>query len=160
MSEFSEMQIYQKVKQFMSTGGWHIIGGQPPSGTDHHPVIEIKDPDNLHKGSKGSLKPDLIALFENFLYVVELKPSWNATDREKLLGFLDNQRRIDAFYSELSARNIRSKEAQLISSLRNKLEVVGALGYAGSLRPDKALATFHVIDAGEVRFTPAAPENV
>ena len=160
MSEFSEMQIYQKVKQFMSTRDWHIIGGQPPSGTDHHPVIEIKDPSHSNKGSKGSLKPDLIALFENHLYVVELKPRWNSTDREKLLGFLGDPRRIDALFMELSARSIRSKESKLVSSLRDKLEVVGALGYAGSFRSDSALATFHVSDAGDVRFTPAAPENV
>jgi len=154
MSKFNEMQVYQNVKRFMLNADWHILGGQPPSGTDHHPVIEIKDPDNDEKGSRGSLKPDMIAMFEDTLYVVELKPRWNASDRKKLLGFLADTRRIDAFYDELNARMVRTKESHFVSSLRDSLQIVGALGYAGQLESDEELATFHISDSGNVTFIP------
>jgi hypothetical protein len=154
MADFSEMQVYMLVKQFMRECTWLVVGGQPPSGTDHVPVIEIKDPGNLEKGSKGSLKPDVVAVRRRTLLVVELKPQWNGADRQKLLDFLSNQTRVDAFFEELRLRNIRNEEGQLVWDLRHDFELVGAIGYAGPLVSDEILTTLHISGSGEVSLIP------
>jgi hypothetical protein len=49
-----ENTLYEKVKNYLKTTGWIILGGQPARGTNHLPVIEVKD--SPSRGSKGSKK--------------------------------------------------------------------------------------------------------
>lgn len=46
--------LHEKVKNYLKTTGWIILGGQPARGTNHLPVIEVKD--SPSRGSKGSKK--------------------------------------------------------------------------------------------------------
>jgi hypothetical protein len=93
MGDLNETQVYISVKNYLLEKGWHVIGGQPPSGTDHLPVIEIRDPTYKGKGSKGSYKPDLIAWHNSKLVIIELKPSFNQPDRAKVNGVLESPER-------------------------------------------------------------------
>ena len=52
----NEDQIYLSTKSWFRKNGYLVLAGQPPSGSDSIPVVEIKDFSNLYKGSKGSYK--------------------------------------------------------------------------------------------------------
>jgi hypothetical protein len=54
MSE--ESVVYQKLKEYLQQQNWIILGGEPPGGTNHIPVIEVTNSLNLEKGRKGSKK--------------------------------------------------------------------------------------------------------
>ena len=42
-----------KVKEYLQQQSWLILGGEPPEGTNHIPVIEVLDSLNFEKGTKG-----------------------------------------------------------------------------------------------------------
>ena len=48
MGDLNETQVFILVRNHLLENNWQVIGGQPPSGTDHLPVIEIRDP--MYKG--------------------------------------------------------------------------------------------------------------
>jgi hypothetical protein len=72
--------IYQILKKYLREQNWIILGGEPPAGTNHIPVIEVRDPLNFKKGSKGSKKIDLVAFKSSFFLLLELKPSYSYYD--------------------------------------------------------------------------------
>jgi hypothetical protein len=127
----NEGQVYLSASRYLRESGWIIIGGQPPAGTDHLPVIEIKDPDHLGKGSKGSFKPDLVAWDGAILLLVELKPKFSTSDRSKLFRTLEDPRRIRALWREISQRDIRDSEGMRIAEFGELATTWGALGFAG-----------------------------
>jgi hypothetical protein len=101
-----EDEIYILCKSFLREEGWKIIGGQPPRGTDHYPVIEIKSDSNASKGSLGSFKPDLVAIKEGYVLLCECKPTFDPTDVAKLHEVLQSQSRINQLSLELTQRNL------------------------------------------------------
>jgi hypothetical protein len=127
----NEGEVYVAVSRYLRESGWIIIGGQPPAGTDHLPVIEIKDPAHLGKGSKGSFKPDLVAWDGAVLLLVELKPKFSMSDRTKLFRTLEDPRRIRALWREIGQREIRDPEGIRISEFGERATTWGALGFAG-----------------------------
>jgi hypothetical protein len=48
-----ENVVYKKLKKYLQQQSWIILGGEPPGGTNHIPVIEVRDSLNFEKGSKG-----------------------------------------------------------------------------------------------------------
>ncbi len=75
-----ENLIYQILKKYLREQNWIILGGEPPGGTIHIPIIEVRDPLNFKKGSKGSKKIDLVAFKSSFFLLLELKPSYSYYD--------------------------------------------------------------------------------
>jgi hypothetical protein len=141
----SEGYVYQVIKKYLHEEGWSILGGQPPGGTDHIPVIEIKDPEHLGKGSKGSYKPDLVTFNKklNRIELIELKPGYSRSDQLKLEEILANPLRLLSFRDELISRKIFSLDDSILAGVT----IQGALGYAGSNpRPQKLLTTYLVKD--------------
>ena len=42
-----ENLIFQILKKYLREQNWIILGGEPPGGTNHIPVIEVRDPLNF-----------------------------------------------------------------------------------------------------------------
>jgi hypothetical protein len=131
-----EMDLYIRLKRYLKLSGWQILGGQPPSGSDHLPVIEIKLEYGAKKGSKDALKPDLVALKDNTVMIFEIKPAFSEADHLKLLGFKSSSTRIESFWKELKERNIKDRNGQPIWELAEGLVLECALAY---LYPGAAL---------------------
>ena len=153
MANYTETQIFIVVRKYLLQNDWLIIGGQPPSGTDYLPVIEIRDPNFKGKGSKGSFKPDLIAWNDSKLFIIELKPLFNNSDREKLNSVLNSSERVNSLWDSLTERNIDIGSLGKMSDLRSFSRVVGGLGYSGTKVEHPELWRFFV-NNGEVEVTP------
>lgn len=155
MEELNETQIFILVREYLLGNNWQVIGGQPPSGTDHLPVIEIKDPMYKGNGSKGSYKPDLIAWHDSMLFIIELKPHFNKRDREKVNQVLNSPERIGSLWESLIERNLTLGKYGKISEVRENSRVVGALGYSGNKVDHPELWRFFVKDR-KVEVTPGS----
>lgn len=86
-----------------------MIAGQPPSGSDHLPVVEVKWSGRSGKGSRGALKPDLIGVKSERLLLVECKPDHSPGDVEKLRDILTDPFRLKELREELKTRNLLRK---------------------------------------------------
>jgi len=155
MEELNETQVFILVRKYLVENNWQVIGGQPPSGTDHLPVIEIRDPTYKGNGSKGSYKPDLIAWYESKLVIIELKPSFNKPDRDKVNKVLNSPERIGSLWESLIQRNITLGKFGRISEVQGNSRVVGGLGYGGTRVDHPELWRFFVKD-GKVEVTPGS----
>ena len=155
MKNLNETQIFITVRNYFLENDWQVIGGQPPSGTDYLQVIEIRDPSYKGKGSNGAYKPDLIAWHEFNLFIIELKPSFNQPDRDKVNEVLQSPERVKSLWESLIQRNISVGEFGQISAVQGKSRVVGGLGYGGTTVEHPELWRFFVKD-GKVEVTPGS----
>src|SRR5438093_2911696 len=102
MSE--EDVVYQKLKKYLQKQDWIILGGEPPGGSNHIPIIEVRDSLNLEKGSKGSKKIDLVAFKSSFFLLLELKRSYSYSDISKLNAMIKHPSGREAFLNALLAK--------------------------------------------------------
>jgi len=153
MSSQSETQVFLDLKMYLVGQGWCVLGGQPPSGTDELPVIEIRDPLYRGRGSKGCYKPDLVAWSDYRLHIIELKPTYDSKDRSKVQKVLSSPERIDSLWESLIERKLKIAGLDDISSVRSRSVVVGGLGYGGTRVSHPDLWRFFVED-GQVEVTP------
>jgi hypothetical protein len=152
MIELNETLVFLSVKQYLISEGWMLIGGQPPSGTDNLPVIEIRDPTFKGKGSKGSYKPDLIAIQGSNLMIIELKPNFSKLDRVKVNQVLNSRPRLESLWEGILQRNIQIHGRKDQDSFRRECQIVGGLGYGGRRVEHPELWRFFVNNSGvEVR---------
>jgi len=105
----NEEAVYSAAKTWLRLKGWDVIGGQPPSGTDHLPVIEIKNDAVHEKGSRGAYKPDLVALKDATIAFIECKPKYDFDDHHKLESILGSHRRLRSAWNEIRRRNIEAE---------------------------------------------------
>ena len=155
MKILNEAEVFITVRNYLLENNWQVIGGQPPSGTDYLPVIEIRDPSYKGKGSKGAYKPDLLAWHEFNLFIIELKPSFNQPDREKVNEVLRSPERVKSLWESLIQRNISVGDFGQISEVQGKSRVVGGLGYGDTKVEHPELWRFFVKD-GKVEVTPGS----
>ncbi len=127
----SEDAVYQKLKEYLKQQNWIILGGEPPGGTNHIPVIEVRNSLNLDKGSKGSKKIDLVAFKSSFFLLLELKYSYSYSDVSKLNELIKYPSGREAFLNSLLAKgllksnNIRIDYQQYIMSSHYLIKSVG-----------------------------------
>lgn len=120
------------MKRHLRAKGFQILGGQPPSGTDHFPVLEIKGLVDSARGSRESFKPDLVAFSDGSIWIIEIKPKFSSLDSIKLSEVLGSKTRIGNFISELIQRRIRI-DGEVLDSMDkvHKYNLEVALAYAG-----------------------------
>jgi hypothetical protein len=133
-----EDEIYLLTKQWVIRQKLHVLGGQPPNGTDRFPVIEIKSDQKSEKGSRTSFKPDLVVATTDLLLIIECKPRFDSADVTKLNEIAESPTRLDAFIRELRQR--RSLERRDLSlSLLSDHELVTrtrfCVAYSGQYYP-------------------------
>lgn len=108
-----------------------VLGGEPPGGTDHIPVIEIKDNSNKEKGSKGSKKIDLIAFKDPFFLLLELKKLYANSDVIKLDEITQSSKLRRAFLDALNEKKVLDKHkikletSQYLSSSKFFIKSIG-----------------------------------
>jgi hypothetical protein len=100
--------IYILTKKFFLKKNFTLIAGQPPSGSDNLPVIEIKT-NKKEKGSKDSYIPDLVVMNYDYVVIIECKPRFNQGDIDKIDEIDNNELRIKNFYNEIRSRNLLIK---------------------------------------------------
>jgi hypothetical protein len=137
-----ETKLYIALKNHLRNTGWHLIAGQPPSGTDHLPVLEIKSQVGDERGSRDSYKPDLVAVSLNQLLIVEIKPSYSANDDAKLIRTLTVENRIASLWSEVENRSLKDAAGNKIAERKAEFELRAALAYAGEFWPVESLWSF------------------
>jgi hypothetical protein len=143
-----ENVVYQKLKKYLQQQSWIILGGEPPGGTNHIPVIEVRDSLNFEKGSKGSKKIDLVAFKSPFFLLLELKASYSSCDIRKLNNLINYQSGREAFLNALLAKellksnNINIDYRQYTASAHYLVKSVG-FNACNKFAPDDFI-TFHV----------------
>lgn len=99
-----EDEIYLLTKDWFVRRNHKVLGGQPPKGTDRHPVIEIKSNEHAEKGSRTSFKPDLVIATPDTLLLVECKPKFDGDDVDKLLKVSNSAPRRQSLVNEIRQR--------------------------------------------------------
>ena len=79
-----------------------MLAGQAARGSTDLPVVQARI--GSMKGSKGALKPDLVASQAGYLLVLELKPSFSISDVEKCAELAGSQPLIDSLLVDLASR--------------------------------------------------------
>jgi hypothetical protein len=125
----NEEEVYHAARAILTACGWQIVGGQAPGGSHNIPLLEIKDPCRVGKGSSGCFKPDLVCYRLHNWLLVEAKPRYSESDRKKLLTILADTRRLAELAKELAQRNLL-----LGREPPTGLNVHGALAYSGERR--------------------------
>jgi hypothetical protein len=95
-----------KVKRIPETTELDNSGGITPGGTNHIPVIEVRNSLNLQKGSKGSKKIDLVAFKSSFFLLLELKHSYSYSDISKSNVLIKYPSGREAFLNALLAKGL------------------------------------------------------
>ena len=128
-----EDEVYLASKALLKREGWLLLGGQPPSGCDSLPVIEVKAPTRVRLGSKGAFKPDLVAFKCGVFLLVECKPTHNDRDAQKLREILGDEDRLETLYREMNQRSLFQRHHIGVKPEVFKTVVRGAIAHAGSL---------------------------
>ena len=100
MSCIREDVIHLAVRRYLKNHRWILVAGQYPNGTDDElPILNIKDPDlakdnspDHRRHSMNKLVPDLVALKDSVILIVEMKPTYCKKDEEKLLELLKTRK--------------------------------------------------------------------
>ena len=149
----NEDEVYVLAKKALRDEGWMLLAGQPPSGCDHLPVVEVKDPARDGLGSGGAFKPDLIAHRDGVILICECKPVYSASDEQKVLGIVNNQSRLAELEDELETRNLWRRHE--ISRPREGFVWRGALAYAGP--PTTSALTTILVGTNKVSIVSPPP---
>jgi hypothetical protein len=100
MGGLREDFIHYHVRLFLKQQDWLLLAGQYPGGSDDElPPLNVVDPEvardnspDPRRHSQNKLVPDLVALRELVLLVVEMKPEYDSADEAKLLILRDVRR--------------------------------------------------------------------
>lgn len=150
-----EMELYISLKRYLKHQGWSLLGGQPPSGTDHLPLIEIKNLIGDVKGSKSSFKPDLVAYLDSEILVVEIKPRFSPSDLKKLQEVSSDVNRQNAFWSEIQTRDLKSPDGTPLWSFREKIAIRPSLCFRGE--PLRNINVTQICETAPSIFSITAP---
>lgn len=138
-----EDEVYVGAKALLGRLRWTVIAGQPPAGCDHLPVVEVKAPTRAALGSLGAFKPDLIAVRDECLLLVECKPAHDEGDAVKLRAVIGSDDRRATLFSEIHQRRLLAKRGFSESTV---FTLLGALAHSGPVQPQHDLVVLSVLD--------------
>lgn len=103
----TEGHIHIIVRRELKKLGWRLIAGQYPGGSDDElhslsivdPIVARDDSPDPRRHSENKLIPDLIALKNNSLLIIEMKPDYSESDRNKLNELINE--RLDNLFDAL-----------------------------------------------------------
>ena len=100
--------VYYFCKKILKKSGIYVFAGEPPGGSDELHRVELKNPFNPSKGSKGSRKFDLIAYHKSTFLLIELKDSYKKHDEdiEKLRDTLDDDLWLKSLWESINERKL------------------------------------------------------
>lgn len=96
-----ETFVHVAIRNYLKAKGWTLISGQYPGGSDDElHVFNIFDPElakdespDHRRHSAGKFVPDLIVYKDKTLLVIEAKPEYSISDKEKLTQLLSVKRK-------------------------------------------------------------------
>lgn len=133
-----EDEIYFLTKNWFIRRDFKVLGGQPPRGTDRHPVIEIKSSTHKDKGSRSSFKPDLVVAAPRHLLLVECKPEFDGDDVDKLLEISQSAPRRQSLVEEIRQRRSLERHNHSLAQLSNDFlsrQIRCCISYSGTHHP-------------------------
>ena len=145
----NEDQIYLSTKSWFRKNGYLVLAGQPPSGSDSIPVVEIKDFSNLYKGSKGSYKPDLIAKKNDSIVIIECKPKFDLGDKNKLLNIINEDKRKEKLYMELNQRKLINKNLQELNYNNFLINIRYCMSFSGNYELLDKISILNILDEND-----------
>jgi len=110
----TEYEVTYSVKEWLLQNDWDVVAFNPPGsqGTFTIPNPE-KDPD--FRGQTGSVSPDIIAIKDGEVLIVECKPGQSDSDESKVLSMVEPGPRFDILrtliYAVANANNVRISES-------------------------------------------------
>jgi hypothetical protein len=163
---WDEGMVHVAMRTQLRKEGWMLLAGQPPGGTDDElPPLNIVDPalardrsPDPRRHSSGKLVPDLVALKDSTLLLVEAKVGYCDEDRRKLLEILGPRRPdlMRALRELARARNIQELAKP------EALEIVPALAQAAPCAdpPPDGFAAIRAQSLFEATFLPPVGQVV
>lgn len=87
-----ESFIHVVMRQYLKDIGWTLVAGEYPGGTDDELyVLSIVNPEvardnspDPRRHSEGEIIPDLFAYKDNVMLIIEAKPKYSLSDKNKL----------------------------------------------------------------------------
>lgn len=100
--KITESFVHVAMRQYLKSEGWQLIAGEYPGGSDDELyVLSIMDPEvardnspDPRRHSEGEIIPDLFAFKDGTMLVIEAKPKYSFSDKEKLRELIDNKREL------------------------------------------------------------------
>jgi len=123
--EIREYAITYAVKNYLLAKNWNVIAYNPP-GSQGTFTIPNPNKDGGYRGQTGSESPDIIAIKNNLVMVIECKSTFNLNDSVKLKKLFDNKDKMEIL--ELLINRVCEANDIKIS---NKIQYIFALAYQG-----------------------------
>lgn len=157
-----EDSVYMATKGFLKGQGWGLLAGQPPSGCDHLPVVEVKSTTREGIGSLGAFKPDLIAYYADIFLLVECKPGYDEGDAAKLREILSDPGRVSTLFNELRQRRVFDRHRITTDIAHFTRGLRGALAHSGKAHPQPDLLVIIVdkLDGSGKLFPPTTADRL
>jgi len=136
--EVREYAITYGVKDFLLSKKWDVIAYNPP-GSQGTFTIPNPSKDGGYRGQTGSESPDVIAIKNNVVLIVECKSSFNLGDSNKMKRLSE-----DAKKMEILNILIRRVCAANEINISGNLKYIYALAYQGEMHKEKELGLIKV----------------
>lgn len=158
--------MWYYTKERLNSGQFQIIGGEPPGGSSPVPRIELREPDNNSKGSRGSRKFDLYILFDDRIILCEAKDSAVKVNEDilKLNSTVDSEEWSGALWDAMSQRGMISRlglpqRDEFINNRLNILRKALAIPHTPSYEPPSDYLLFETDESETtIRAGPMFPD--
>ena len=145
----SEYDVAYATKEWLITHKWKIIAFDPPGAQGTFSIPDPVKKKESEKGQTGTTAPDIIAVKDDQILIVECKGSGEAkilSDAEKLKNFLHDDARIEVFKQIMEA----ACKANGVTLKFDTPNIILAKAHGGKkVLPVADLATFYVIIEGD-----------
>ena len=140
----SEYDVAYATKEWLIKNGWTIIAFDPPGAQGTFSIPDPSKKKEDEKGQTGTTAPDIIAVKDDQILIVECKGSGEAkilSDAEKLKNFLHDDARIEVFKQIMEA----ACKANGVTLKFDKSNIILGKAHGGDdLLEDTEIETFHV----------------
>ena len=140
----SEYDVAYATKEWLIKNGWTIIAFDPPGAQGTFSIPDPSKKKEDEKGQTGTTAPDIIAVKDDQILIVECKGSGEAkilSDAEKLKNFLHDDARIEVFKQIMEA----ACKANRVTLKFDKSNIILGKAHGGDdLLEDTEIETFHV----------------
>lgn len=136
--EIKEYAITYGVKNFLLSKNWDVIAYNPP-GSQGTFTIPNPNKDGGYRGQTGSESPDILAIKNNVVLVVECKPAFNLDDAEKMKRLSKDSKKMEIL--DILIRRVCAANEIEISQ---KLNYIYALAFQGERKQENAIGFIKV----------------
>jgi hypothetical protein len=150
-----EDTVWYYTKERLNSGGFRVIGGEPPGGSSPIPRIELREPENHSKGSRGSRKFDLYILFDGRIILCEAKDSAVKVDDDifRLDSTVDSEDWTGALWDAMDQRGMIHKlnlppRGEFIDNRHDILRKALAIPHTPSFAPPDDYLLIETDEAG------------